>query len=183
MYGIVKLYEKIASKITLLEKIYIKLCSKMIKNEILGTEITPADKILHIGCGSIPYTALLITNATKTPVTAIDNDPDAIRNAKILIKKTGKNYPLVTLQCADGNDIAVSDFDVIFVSNSVKPKKIILERIISSMKEGARLVYRNPIKIFGLSYDYETVIVKGGKSMKHIKHSFLVLRESIIFEK
>lgn len=173
-YKVVKVFEVLASKIRIFEYIYFGLCKGLVEKEIKEANITSGDKVLHIGCGSLPYTALIISQKTKARVVAIDNDPRAVKQASYYIKSKNNT---VKVMHGDGKNFSVKEFDVILVSHGVIPKEIILRNIYASMKN-QRLIFRNPKGIVGRIYNKEMVDdFIGAKRIKQKKYTF---RESVL---
>jgi protein-L-isoaspartate(D-aspartate) O-methyltransferase len=76
-------------------------------------DLTPGDRVLHIGCGVGYYTAIVAEAVTPGGrVVGVEVDPElAKRAAGHLIP-----WPSVTVVCADGCEFAAEPFDVIFVN-------------------------------------------------------------------
>ncbi len=179
MYFLVEIFEKMASEYRFLGWFYKKLYTGFVENEIIAANITKEDKGLHVGCGSLPYTSLIMAEKTGAEVTAIDIDPVAVERARAVL-------PNVKLANADSFDFA--GFDVVIVSCGVRPKREILSRIFRSFKKGGRLVYRNPKKLIGFCLNCEKIFftTKGilrftkGEVLKQCYSSF---RESVVVVK
>ena len=67
----------------------------MTNKEINLANVTKDDRILHIGCGSIPATSVLLAKKTGSEVTGIDNDFSSVKQAQsYVIKKSVRYYIL-----------------------------------------------------------------------------------------
>ncbi len=174
-YEIFKLFEKLATKIRFFNYLYSFIYVDLIEKEINVAFISSKDKVLHIGCGSCPITSELIVKKTGATVTAIDCDSNAVKIARQHF--VNKNIS-VKVEKANGRDYSYGSFDVIVVSHGVKPKKVILENIFSKMKNGARLIYRNPKGVLGYwYYSEECVFLWDERVIEQKKISF---RESVL---
>ena len=67
---------------------YLDFYRDMVKKEISFGRITSKNNILHIGCGPIPATSILITEITNANVTGIDNNNRSTIDAENLVSKT-----------------------------------------------------------------------------------------------
>lgn len=106
--------------------------------------IAPGARILHIGCGSGYYSAIL--GATTGPtgrVTALEVDTSLARDA-------GKNlraWPWVDVRCGDGTTDLPADIDVIVIhagASNVRPEWL------AAMAPGARLLVPLTVAIPGM---------------------------------
>jgi len=179
LYRFIKIYEALASKNDFLGKIYLALCRGLVEKEIKEAAITFHDRVLHIGCGSFPYTALIISANTKSRVTAIDNDPLAVENALQYIKNKGEGG-VEKIQHREGLNFPILDFDVILVSTGVVPKQVVLKNIYESMKMGARLIYRNPNGFMGRLFNKEVVLFNNAR---YIRQRNFACRKSVLVVK
>ena len=113
----------------------------MIENEITLADISKEKKVLHIGCGSIPATSILIIKKTGVQVTAIDRNPRSVNQARLCVLKTGV-ADKIQIVYGDGKIFPVENFDIIIISLGVKPIKEILKHIGKSMKDDAHVIFR-----------------------------------------
>ena len=74
-------------RIPFMAKLYIRLHTPAVKKEIALSNISESDKVLHIGCGAIPYTAKIIAQEKKVKVVGIDNKTKIVNMATNFIKK------------------------------------------------------------------------------------------------
>ena len=72
------MYEFLSSHIPFLAKLYIIFHESSVKKEIEMAHISSSDKILHIGCGAIPYTSIVISKETNAKVTGIDHKQSVV---------------------------------------------------------------------------------------------------------
>ena len=88
----------------------------------------------------------------------------------------------IKVEQANGIDYSVSEFDVVIVALGVKPKESILKAIFLSMKNGSRMIYRNPVGFLARFYNNEYVLLNT-KHIRRIKQKRITARESILIEK
>ncbi len=113
----------------------------MIENEITLADISKEKKVLHIGCGSIPATSILLIKKTGVQITAIDRNPRSVNQARLCVLKTGV-ADKIQIVYGDGKIFPVENFDIIIISLGVKPIKEILKHIALSMKDDAHVIFR-----------------------------------------
>jgi protein-L-isoaspartate O-methyltransferase len=112
-----------------------------VKKEINMVEISPSDKILHIGCGAIPYTLIIFSKETHTQITGIDNQTRSISHAKKFIA----DYQNIRVEKASGETYDVSPFDVILISYGVGDIEAVLKNTLQNLKNNGKILLRKPI--------------------------------------
>lgn len=135
------LFEKIAFSLEVLHPYYLKFYEELVEKEINMAEVTSEDKILVIGCGSLPATSIIIVNKTHAKTVSIDVDPEAVDKAVCFIRQHHLQS-FMKCECADGLSYPISSYDVIFVLYGIKQQKEILKYISQNMKDNARIIYR-----------------------------------------
>ena len=116
-----------------------------VKKEIELAEVRENDRILCIGGGSIPSTAIQMANLTKAEIDVIDMDPKAVINARKLINRIGLDGQVSILQ-GKGEDMDVGCYDVIHVALQVSPKEKVVDHLWANSKKGTRIIVRMPKK-------------------------------------
>lgn len=141
-YKISQKLEIIAVRFALLSNLYCRVFyKKMLEKEMEMSNLQPGASVLHVGCGSYPYTALYLAQKGLF-VEAWDCNNAAVKKAGELIQK--KNMAdRVKVFCADGCQISAHKHDAIWVSLNVSPKAKILEWAFYSLKDGGLLIFRN----------------------------------------
>ena len=82
-----KIIDWLACKIEYLAKIYDKTVGNEYRRESKTFDLPNTKRILHIGCGSYPITAMVLAEMNNVNVVTIDNDIKAINRAKRVIKR------------------------------------------------------------------------------------------------
>lgn len=136
------IFEAIYHNISFFSKIYIKIHSSSVNKEIKMAKITQNDKILHIGCGAIPYTSLLINQLKNAKIIGLDNKKRIIQYANKYIKKYKLDTNTIKFEFADGKNYDVSNFDVIIISYGVPNQDKVLENVITNCKKNTRILLR-----------------------------------------
>jgi precorrin-6B methylase 2 len=138
---IYNIYEKIFTNISFLSFLYMKFHEPSVKKEINMAEISQADKILHIGCGAIPYSLIIFSKETHTQITGIDNQTRSIAHAKKFIADD-KN---IHVEKASGETYDVSPFDVVLISYGVGDIEAVLKNTLQHLKNNGKVILRKPI--------------------------------------
>ncbi|QGT99402.1 hypothetical protein SYNTR_0809 [Candidatus Syntrophocurvum alkaliphilum] len=135
--------EKFMSSYPMAVKVYNLYYKKIVHTEVKLAKITANDKVLCIGGGSFPSTALEIANMTGAYVNVIDNDLIAVRKAQNLIEKVGYNNK-INVNHANGAKIDSIGYSVIHIAQQVVPKNDVIENIWKNADLNARILIRTP---------------------------------------
>lgn len=139
----VGIFEHLGSRYSFFGKLYNTFFYRtMVTTEAEAAGLKPGMKVLHIGSGPLPMTAISLGRAGCS-VTAVDSDSRAVKAGARLVKNTGMEKQ-VTVKQARGQDIDCSGYDAVWVSLHVFPKKKVLLQSFQSLKHGGALIYRNP---------------------------------------
>ncbi len=133
--------EKIGFKFDVISSNYIKLYDDIVEKEICMAKISSKDRILVIGCGSLPATTALIAMKTKAEITTIDTDLKAAHEASYFFKNLNLECQ-ITVEHADGLKYPISKFDVIFVLYGVQQQKEILNYLAENMQDTTKIIFR-----------------------------------------
>jgi len=133
--------EKIVLKFKKLLPPYLDFYNEMVKNEIALAEISRKDKILHVGCGPIPVTAILVSEKTSAKVTGIDRNRFSVKQAQRLLLEL-KLSDKVRVEYAEALQYPLGSFDLVIVSQGIKPYNETLEYISQYMRNDARVIFR-----------------------------------------
>ena len=120
----------------------------MTENEIKLANISKNDRILHVGCGPLPATSIILAKETGAKITGIDYNPNSVKQAKFFISKYHLSDQIQIIH-ADAIQFPVDNFDLILLSQGIKPRKKILEQISKSIKPNMRVIYRTTSSVDG----------------------------------
>ncbi len=135
------LIEKAIVNLDKLHFFYYDIYNEMIENEITLGDISKDKLVLHVGCGPIPVTSILLTKKTGVQVTGIDKDSHSVKKATLYVNTTGFSEKIQIIN-ADAKDFSIGDFNVIIISQGVRPIKEILDHIAKTMKDDALVIFR-----------------------------------------
>jgi len=134
-------FEKFAFTFEIISKYYIQLYDELVEKEIEMANISQEDKVLIIGCGSLPATSVLSVMKSKAKTVAIDCDLKAVENACEFIKNLDCEK-IMEIKCADGLTFPVKEYDVIYVLYGVKNQKEMLEHLSKNIDKKTRIIFR-----------------------------------------
>lgn len=142
------LIEKILFKFQKFHHFYLDFYNEMTENEIKLANISKDDNILHIGSGPMPATLILLARKTKAKVTGIDNNINSVNQSKILLSKYDFS-DRVKIIYADARKFPIKDFNIILISQGIKPRNEILEYISKSINSDTKIIFRTTSLING----------------------------------
>ena len=169
--------EKIIIKMKKLMLLYIKYYEDIIKEEISMVNISSTDNILHMGCGSIPSTSILLSQKTGATVTGIDKKLQVVDEARLCLQMLKLPDHKIKIKNAEALNYPIENFDVILISQGLEPRNEILSYISHSMKKDTRVIFRTISSVEGnLSKQdfFLKNLFKIVKQVSHDKHGLLV---------
>ncbi len=149
---LVAILEKIVAGNKTLVGLYANFYSDVIENEIKLAAISAKDRVLNIGCGGIPFSALLIAKLSGARVWAVDCDMKAVQVARCCVAAQKLDH-LITIVHLNGVDPVPFDFDVALVALQARPKKAILDNLLQTGNSNCRLIFRRPRREMAHQYD------------------------------
>lgn len=141
----------------------------IIKREVRLADITPQDKILCIGGGPCPYTAIMLHQQTGAKVTVIDNNKQCVKQSADLIKQLNLEKS-IRIVYGEGEEINCHGFTVIHLALQITPKEKVLKKVIEQAEKGVKILVRMPKKcINGL---YCSMDSWSSSCYAHVAHNF-----------
>lgn len=98
-------------------------------------------RVLFIGSGPMPITALCLQHRLNAPVDCLERDPEAVAESSLVLDRLGYSASIQVLH-GQGELVDVSEYDVILVALLAKPKRAILESIVHSSRDDVRIICR-----------------------------------------
>jgi hypothetical protein len=133
--------EKIVVKFPSFLSAYILYYEDIVDNEIKLAFITRNDFVLHIGCGSLPATSLLIVKDIGAHTIGIEKDPSSVHDAQYCVTVLHQEH-LLQIHQANALDYPMGSSTVIIVSQGIEPRYEVLAHIAHTMKPGTRILFR-----------------------------------------
>ncbi len=139
-YGFI-IFEKMGVKFPAIAHLYLQFYSNVVQQETILAKITPADRVLVIGSGSLPATPILITRTTGATVVSIDHDQSAVKASTQFIRNIHLDHSL-SIAHGEGLTYPVKDFTVVYILYGVKNTQAVLASLPSRISDGCRVVLR-----------------------------------------
>ncbi|MBU0496751.1 MAG: hypothetical protein KKG04_02205 [Candidatus Thermoplasmatota archaeon] len=136
------IFEKIAVHFDILTEVYINAYEEVIDAELSMLNLRDTDRVIVIGSGAIPVTAILITRKSKVRVTTIDIDPEAVARATLLIHRLGLQQQ-INVMLADGFSYPLHAFTVIFLLYGISHQERLLKAMIPKIDTGVKIITRS----------------------------------------
>ena len=174
--------EKIVVKFPSFLSAYILYYEDIVEHEIHLAGITAQDTILHIGCGSLPSTSLLISKKKGTHTIGIEKDPSSVRDAQYCVKVEHQEHLLQILQ-ANALDYPMDSSSVIIVSQGIEPRYEVLTHIANTIPPSTRVLFRTFASDTGGITSQDTILTAlftVGETVLHLHHGLLM---SILLKK
>ena len=139
----------------------------LVKREAVLANINEKDRVLCIGGGICPYTAILLHRYTRAHVTVEDSNKRCVEEARKFISRKG--YKNINVVLGKGEDLSYDGYTVIHLAMQITPKELVLREVLSRAQEGTRVLIRKPKK------GVERLYCRAAEEEKHfarcIKHS------------
>ncbi|ADQ15461.1 class I SAM-dependent methyltransferase [Halanaerobium hydrogeniformans] len=127
--------------------------NRLIASELELSELKKGSKILHIGSGPRPMTAVYLARKGYF-VDGVEIDPEAIKTSKKYLKDLKVDNKINILAGNGKEEINYLKYDAVWISLHVKSKKNILKKLIKESRSGTKIIYRNPASWLCKFYDY-----------------------------
>lgn len=113
----------------------------MLKRELAMAGLKPGSRVVHIGCGPYPFTAIYLAQRGYR-VDACDCNNKAVESAKKMVQERGVTGE-IEFKCTNGTMIDCSGYDAVWISLNIDPKEVVIRKCLHSLQEGSLLVYRS----------------------------------------
>lgn len=130
-----------SSKNLLKNYLLFKRFNRLIKNEIKLASISKNDKVLFIGSGPFPISAMLLNQFVGCKIDCYEKDQDRVRLSRETLSYLGfaKKIWVFTKK---GEDMDTKKYTVIVIALLAKPKDKILNRIFKIARSGTKIISR-----------------------------------------
>lgn len=113
----------------------------LLTNEVNLAHISKNDKVLFIGSGPIPITAIIMHQLTQSKIDCVEhNNISAELSKKVIGRLNYGNF--IGIIKGEGVSIDYSSYSVILVALLAKPKDLILEAIWNKINIGIKIICR-----------------------------------------
>lgn len=126
----------------LLEKQWLHYLRR-VEQEADEVGLRPQERILCIGAGALPFTALALAQLSNAPVDAIDHQPELVARGQHWLRQRECQH-LVCLRCAEGRCVTASDYTLVHIAAQAAPQAAILSHLWPQLAAGSRILVRLP---------------------------------------
>lgn len=152
---------------------------KTVQREIDLAGITSADRVLNIGCGAVPFTAVYLSLLSGAEVYALDLDREAVKRARAYLEKIELPGKIQVVE-GDGALFPSLDFTAVVVALQAEPKEDILNNLFSGSLPGSRFIFRQPSSFYEHHYDY---LPDSYKPVAQVQQNMKTFDRSLLFVK
>jgi hypothetical protein len=155
LYPIVKKVEIFLASSPFFVKLYCSFFKHQVHLEIEHANIDPNMRVLFIGGGPVPKSAIQIAKETGAVVDVIDNWSEGITLAHKTIEGLGLQSEINILP-GDGLSFPITAYKIIFIATHVVPFYEVLTRMIKDAEVGTCIIFRIPGPFFSPFYSHTT---------------------------
>lgn len=147
---------------------YLSALSESVREEYRRLHVHEHSKVLFIGSGALPTSALTMAQDTGADVICLDFDQEAITLSKKVACITGLESRLTFLHGEIHQYPDLNDVTHVFVASLVRNKMEVIEDLRNKVKEGAKVVVRfgNGLKSV-FNYPLEERYMEGWSQTRH----------------
>ena len=125
-------------------RLYAAPYRRLVKRELRLAGVKRNETLLSIGCGALPFSAVLAHSFTGARVIAVDVDRAAAERARLLVERMGLSGS-IRIVIADASTGRLPPADVALVALQAAPKDEIWRNLQRSLRPGTgRAVFRLP---------------------------------------
>lgn len=148
----VRKFEVLASRILPLSRLYMYPYKSVVLREIGLSDVEPGARVLSIGAGSVPYTALHLARMGDFQVIALDIDPAAVQCAQEWVQRMGYS-DRIRVEYSGGNDYPLKGIAAAFIALQVEPKEDVMDYLMEHGQRGLKIIVREPSERYASQYD------------------------------
>ena len=113
--------------------------------------ITERDRVLFIGSGPFPITAIELYHSTGAIIDCIDKDRDSVTQSEQVNERLDLDIHIQILH-AEGDNIDICPYSTIIIAILALPKKLILRNICNQDANDVQIICRTSDGLRGLLY-------------------------------
>lgn len=114
----------------------------LVRSELALLSVIHPQRILFIGNGPLPLSAILLHLQTGLPVDCVTRDSEAEVLARRVLEKSGFESSVRVLGSID-TDYEVRDYDLVIVGLFVRPKRAVLKKLRKRCRPGCEILCRS----------------------------------------
>ncbi len=125
---------------------YLERFNALARDETALLKVSSKDKVLFIGGGAFPITAIHYVKKTGCHLHCVEKLPERAQIARQVLS-TMKMEAQIKILVAEGQKVDCSEYDAIVVGVLAIPKREIVRQIIETAKEDVRIICRTTIGV------------------------------------
>ncbi len=133
--------DRLSSISNFIAELYDKTVGNEYRNERDKFNLSKSKKILHIGCGAYPMTALILAEMNKVKIVAIDHNEKCIKITKKVLDHKNMNGKIYA-EFGEGVNYPLKGFDTIIASGCSQPKIQVIKHILQNSDKKSRIIIR-----------------------------------------
>jgi hypothetical protein len=130
---------------------YLNRYEELARKEVALAGIASGDRVLFIGSGPLPITAIEYCRQTGCTADCVDFQPEAVNTSRIVIERLGLSSRIQCRQ-ARGEHVPASGYSVVLVGVLARPKQEIIDNLEATCPEGCRILTRTTFGLRRLIY-------------------------------
>ena len=134
--ALTNLFESVARRFPSVRPLFSLYYDRMCEREILAVRMQPHHRVLFIGAGAYPYSAMMYAK-TGAMVTAIDRARAAV------ISASHYAHERLRFSEADGATFDMAHYDTIIIAKQVEEKQFIINQIKKTANRRVRILVRS----------------------------------------
>lgn len=180
MSSLMKGFERTGARYTLFGELYNRLFyAPMLCSELNIADLKEGTKIIHIGCGPLPLTALYL-GREGFHVVGVDKDQEALKRAREMVEQNSLE-DRIELRAGDGMDLDYSSYEAVWISLHARPQDMIIEKALETLPEGGKIICRNSRSY--LKPLYSAMKTRGLTRCQFKRKRQLLGKETLLIEK
>jgi len=133
--------ERLSGISNFIEELYEKTVGIEYRKEVNKFNLSKSKKILHIGCGSYPITALILAEMKVIRIVAIDHNEKCVKIAKKVLEQKNMNGK-ISVELGEGINYPLIGFDTIIASGCSQPKIQVINHILKNSDKKSKIIIR-----------------------------------------
>lgn len=162
-----------------LAQLYMAPYKGVVEKEIELAQLKPGEKVLQIGAGSIPFSAVYLARLARVFVCAIDIDRQAVERARRWTRELQLEAQ-IEVEYGDGKDFPLAGFSAAFVALQAEPKAEIITHLLTAGQPGFRVVARQPRASFRSQY---SEVPRSWPNKGEVRQTMVTFSSSLLFVK
>lgn len=170
--------EKIMALNPFLTECYLKPYQRVVAQELALAEAKQGQLIVNIGCGSIPFTAIIAAKLTNNQVLAVDCDLKTVQQATKVVQRLNLSQQIEVIK-ARGETLKLINFDLAIIALQAEPKEAIINNLLQQANHQQKIVVRQPVEKLRNFYD---AVPACFKISKIVQQKMATFKQSLLIE-